>query len=185
MKFKEQLTFYYKIEVSDNIINNLNEIGENIVININFINRLHYRIYNWYVDGDHLLLRFILSRDVFRINIKDKYILCKNSDNSQEHVVNECAKTKKLRTKLTKELNDLDNATKNKTLLDSIFYRHHSKDRQAKKKDNKGIRLIKQYVFKLYKLLKETLKETSSGRARRINNFILILILNMSPGGGQ
>ena len=49
-------------------------------------------------------------------------ILCKNSDNSQEHVITECAKTEKLRTKLIKELNDLDNATKNKTLLDSIFY---------------------------------------------------------------
>ena len=30
-----------------------------------------------------------------------------------------------------------------------------------KKSDNKAIRLIKQYVFKLYKLIKETLKETS------------------------
>ena len=67
----------------------------------------------------------------------------KNSDNSQEHVVYECAKTKKLRAKLTKELNDLDNATKNKTLLDSIFYWYYSKDLKAKKSDNKGIRLIK------------------------------------------
>ena len=49
-------------------------------------------------------------------------ILFKDSDNSQEHVVNECAKTKKLRANLIKELNNLDNATKNKTLLDSIFY---------------------------------------------------------------
>ena len=89
-------------------------------------------------------------------------MLCKNSDNSQEHVVNECAKTKKLRAKLTKELNDLDNATKNKTLLDSIFYWYYTKDLQAKNRDHKGIRLIKQYVFRLYKLMKETLKETSS-----------------------
>ena len=37
-----------------------------------------------------------------------------------------------------------------------------NKDLQAKKSDNKGIRLIKKYVFKLYKLRKETLKETSS-----------------------
>ena len=71
-------------------------------------------------------------------------------------------KPKKLRTKLTKELNDLDNDTKNKTLLDSIFYWYYSKDLQAKKKDNKGIRLIKQCVFKLFKLMKEILKETSS-----------------------
>ena len=131
-------------------------------ININFLNILHNKIYNWYVDGDHLLLRFILGRGFFRKDINDKCILSKNSDNSQEHVVNECVKTKKLRTKLTKELNDLDNATKNKTLLDSIFYWYISKDLQSKKRDNKGIRLIKQYVFKLYKLMKETLKETSS-----------------------
>ena len=37
MNFKEKLTFYDKIKVSDNIIDNLNEIGENLVININFI----------------------------------------------------------------------------------------------------------------------------------------------------
>ena len=62
---------------------------------------------------------------------------------------------------MTKELNDLDNATKNKTLLDSIFYWYYSKDLQDKKRDNKGIRLIKQYVFKIYKLMKGTLKETT------------------------
>ena len=95
-------------------------------------------------------------------DINDKCILCKNSDNSQEHVINECAKTENLRAKLTKELNDLDNATKNKTLLDSIFYWYYSKDLQAKKNDNKGIRLIKKFVFKIYELMKEILKEDFS-----------------------
>ena len=57
MNFKEKLTFYDRIKVSNSIIDNLNEIGQNIEININFINRLHNRIYNWYVDGDNLLLR--------------------------------------------------------------------------------------------------------------------------------
>ena len=37
MNFKEKLTFYVKIEVNDNIIDNLNELGENIVININLL----------------------------------------------------------------------------------------------------------------------------------------------------
>ena len=60
--------------------------------------------------------------------------MCKNCDNSQEHVINECGKTETLRTKLAKELNDLDNATKNKTILDSIFYLYYRKDLQAKKK---------------------------------------------------
>ena len=46
--------------------------------------------------------------------------------------------------------------------MDSIFYWYYSKDLQAKKRHNKDIRLIKQYIFKLYKLMKETLKETPS-----------------------
>ena len=49
MNFKEKLTFYDKIEVSNSIIDNLIEIGQNIEININFNNKLYYRIYNWYV----------------------------------------------------------------------------------------------------------------------------------------
>ena len=40
------------------------------------------------VDGDHLLLRFILGRGAFRKDINDRCILCKDSDNSQEHVIN-------------------------------------------------------------------------------------------------
>ena len=86
-------------------------------------------------------------------------MLCKNSDNSQEHEFNDCAKTEKLRVKLKKELNDLDPATKNKTLLESIFYWYYSKDLSDKKGDNKGIRLIKKFVFKIYKLMKETCSE--------------------------
>ena len=100
MNFQEKLTFYDKIQVSNNIIDNLNEIGQNLAININFIKRLNYRIYNWYVDGDHLLLRFILGRGAFRKDINDKSILSKDSDNSQEHVINDCTKTEKLRAKL-------------------------------------------------------------------------------------
>ena len=95
----------------------------------------------------------------FKIYINDRCILCKDSDNSQEHVINDCAKTEKLRAKLKKELNDLDPATKNKTLLESIFYWYYSKDLSNKKGDNKGVRLIKKFVFKIYKLMKETSAE--------------------------
>ena len=102
---------------------------------------------------------FFLGRGAFRKDINDKFILCKHCDNSQEHVINDCAKTEKLRTKLIKELNDLDNATRNKTLMDYIFYWYYSKDLQDKKRDNKGIRLIKQFVFKIYKLMKKTSSE--------------------------
>ena len=83
-------------------------------------------------------------------------------NNDYFYYVKKISNSKEIKRKIIKELNDLDNATKNKTLLDSIFYWYYSKDLQAKKKDNKGIRLIKKYVFKIYKLMKETLKETSS-----------------------
>ena len=66
-------------------------------------------------------LRFILCRDAFRKDINNKFILCKNIDNSQDFVINDCAKTEKLGTKPLKKLNDIDNTTKVKTLLDSIF----------------------------------------------------------------
>ena len=51
-------------------------------------------------------LRFILirGRDAFRNDINDKCILCKNCDNSQEHVINDCAKTEKLRKKVDKRI---------------------------------------------------------------------------------
>ena len=156
MTFNEKLTFYDKIVVNNNVIDNLNVIEKNIVINNDFIKRLNYRIYNWYVDGDHLLLRFILGRGAFRNDINDKCILCKIHENSQEHVINDCTITEKLRLKLIKELNELDNESKNKTLLDCIYYWYYSKDSKNKKEDNKGIRLIKKFVFKIYKLMKGT-----------------------------
>ena len=45
----------------------------------------------------------------------------KNCDNSQKYVVNDFDKTEKLKTNLIKKLNDWDNVTKNKTLLDYLF----------------------------------------------------------------
>ena len=92
-------------------------------------------------DAIFFLLRFILNRGAIGKDINNKCILYKNCDNSQEHVVNDCAGTEKLRTKLTKELNDLDNTNKNKTFLDSIFYWYYSKDLNAKKRDYKDIKL--------------------------------------------
>ena len=105
------------------------------------------------------LLRFILGRCAFRKDINDKCILCKDSDNTQENVINDCAKTEKLRAKLKNELNELVLATKNKTLLNYIFYWYYSKDLNDKKGDNKGVRRIKKFVFKIYKLMKETSSE--------------------------
>ena len=50
---------------------------------------------------------------LFLKDIKYKCILCKNCDNSQEQVINDCTKTEILRTKLKNEFKDLDNTNKN------------------------------------------------------------------------
>ena len=47
--------------------------------------------------------------------------MCKNCDNSQEHVINDHAKTEKRITKLIRELNYLDTATKNKNTFGFYF----------------------------------------------------------------
>ena len=49
----------------------------------------------------------------FLKDIKYKCISCKNCDNSQEQVINDCTKTEILRTKLKNEFKDLDNTNKN------------------------------------------------------------------------
>ena len=93
--------------------------------------------------GCHKFFILILGRGAFRKDINDRCILCKDSDNSQEHVINDCAKTEKLRAKLKKELNDLEPVTKNNTILESIFYWYYSKDLS----DKRGTRRIKRIIF--------------------------------------
>ena len=97
----------------------------------------------------------ILGRGAFRKDIKDRCILCKDSDNSQEHVINDCAKTEKLRAKLKKELNDLEPVTKNNTILESIFYWYYSKDLS----DKRGTRRIKRIIF-IFNIKYEPLRGT-------------------------
>ncbi len=62
MNFNEKLTFYDNIKVSDNIIDNLNEIGQNLASNINFIKRLNHRIYNWYIESSSSFKIYIRKR---------------------------------------------------------------------------------------------------------------------------
>ena len=63
---------------------------------------------------------------------------------------------KKKRKNLIVELNKLDAKTKKKTLLESIEYFYYSKKlsdaKDAKKNDNKGIKLIKTFIKNMYYL---------------------------------
>ena len=91
-------------------------------------------------------------RGAFREDINKKCLLCEKEDNGIEHVINNCNKLKKERNDLITELNKLDANTKNKTLLKVIEYYYYSKklsnSKDGKKKDNKGIKLIKTFIKK-------------------------------------
>ena len=95
-------------------------------------------------------------RGAFREDINKKCLLCEKEDNGIEHVINNCNKLKKERNDLITELNKLDANTKNKTLLKVIEYYYYSKklsnSKDGKKKDNKGIKLIKTFIKNMYYL---------------------------------
>ena len=163
--FHEELNIYDKViektigNIKGNILyNSLKNIGNNFeyYIHEDFRRRLNKRIYSWYVDGDFLLLRFMCHRGAFREDINEKCLLCETEDNGIEHVINNCKKLEKERNELITELNKLDAETKNKTLLKAIEYYYYSKklsnSKDGKKKDNKGIKLIKTFIKNMYYL---------------------------------
>ena len=93
-------------------------------------------------------------RGAFREDINKKCVLCKTEDNGIEHVTNNCIKFKKEREEIIKKLNNLDTNTKNKTLLEIIEYYYYTKrlseSKEEKKNDNKGIKLIKEFIKNMY-----------------------------------
>jgi hypothetical protein len=168
--FKEKLTMYDKtikdiLNINDisqvrtnynYLYNNLKTLGEKEELNINqgFIARLKHRVYSWYVDSDFILLKFMCHRGTFREDINEKCVLCKNADNGIKHVINECEKLKTERNILLGELNEINN-TKCEELLKAIEYHYYSKRySNAKteiKNDNRGVKLIKEFLFTMYK----------------------------------
>ena len=167
--FNEKLTIYDNI-IRENIkeeefekadieqINNNKfiKLGNeyNYIINNSYFERLNKRIYNWFVDEDHLLLKFMTGRGSFRKDIPglEKCVLCKVEDNGIEHVINLCNELEEERKELLSELNILDNKTRDMTLLDAIYYWYYSKELdKEKKKDLRGIKLIKEFLFTMYK----------------------------------
>ena len=97
------------------------------------------------------------GRGAFRADIPgfEKCVLCKNENNGIEHVVNYCPIIKNEREKALKELKKLDANTSNKTLLEIIYYWYYTKDysnaKEIMKKDNRGIKVIKEFIFSMYK----------------------------------
>ena len=93
-------------------------------------------------------------RGSFREDINEKYILYKNADNGIKHVINECEKLKTERNILLSELNEINN-TNYEELLKAIEYHYYSKRysnaKTETKKDNRGIKLIKEFLLIMYK----------------------------------
>ena len=97
-------------------------------------------------------------RGSFREDIYKKCVLCKVADNGLEHVVNECAKLKNEREQLLKDLNNINNRNDTE-LLKAIEFHYYSKSytnkKEENKDDNKGIKLIKEFIETLYKEMNE------------------------------
>jgi len=94
-------------------------------------------------------------RGSFREDINEKYILYKNAYNGIKHVINECEKLKTERNILLSELNEINN-TNYEELLKAIEYHYYSKrysnaKTESKKDDNRGIKLIKEFLLIMYK----------------------------------
>ena len=138
------------------LYNNLRDIGtkEELKINQGFILRLKHRIYSWYVNSDFILLKFMCHRGSFREDINKKCILCKDADNGIKHVVNECENLREERNELLTELNEINN-TNYAELLKAIEYHYYSKKyssaKEEVKKDNRGIKIIKDFIVDMYK----------------------------------
>ena len=73
-------------------------------------------------------------------------------------MVNECVKLKNEREKLLKDLNNINNRIDTE-LLKAIEFHYYSKSytnkKEENKDDNKGIKLIKEFVETLYKEMTE------------------------------
>jgi len=93
-------------------------------------------------------------RGSFREDINEKCILYKNADNGIKHVINECEKLITERNILISELNEINN-TNYEELLKAIEYHYYSKRysnaKPETKKDNRGIKLIKEFLLAMKK----------------------------------
>ena len=83
-----------------------------------------------------------------------KIKLKNNADNGIKHVINECEKLKTERNILLGELNEINN-TNFEELLKAIEYHYYSKRysnaKEETKKDNRGIKFIKEFLLAMYK----------------------------------
>ena len=74
--------------------------------------------------------------------------------NGIKHVINECEKLKTERNILLGELNEINN-TNFEELLKAIEYHYYSKRysnaKEETKKDNRGVKLIKEFLLTMYK----------------------------------
>ena len=133
---------------------------EGLNINQGFIPRLKHRIYSW-VNSDFLLLKFMCHRGSFRDDIYKKCVLRKDADNRLKYVVNECAKLKNERKQLLKVLDNINNR-KYTELLKAMEFHYYSKSYNNKKEENKdnnkGIKLIKEFVETMYSLFITNIK---------------------------
>ena len=165
--FNEKLTMYDKVikkilyvdyipksdDTNNFLINNLKQLADelNIKIGEKFHKRLKEIIYNWYVDSDSILLRFIVCRGYFRQDLYSTCILCKKENNSIEHVINSCIILNNSRNELLKKINKSNIQSNLLETIKYIYFTKEANNKQAIKEDRKDIRLIKEFLYNMYK----------------------------------
>ena len=79
-------------------------------------------------------------RGAFRKDINEKCVFWETEDNGIEHInTNNCIKFNRAREEIIKKLNNLDDNTKNKALLEIIEYYYYSKRLSESKEEKRMI----------------------------------------------
>ena len=139
----------------ENILNNnIIELGlaEGVRIDEKLRRRTKKEIYTWYVDRDHLLVRFWCNRGFFRKDIcKD----CKNCGlqdvNSREHAVNECSWYEDKRNNVLKRIWKTHSLFKDKELseiFEEVYFNPDTRLELYQRKRIYGI--MKEFILELY-----------------------------------
>jgi len=116
-------------------------------------------------------------RGSFIEDINKKCILCKDADNGIKNVANECKELKREREIVLIELNHINNTYYNKLLI-SIEYHYYSRKygngKNVIKDDNRGLKIIKEFINTIYKLFGINKNEKKMIKKMKMIYFLMV-----------
>lgn len=140
------------LSLDENLIQTGNRCG--IVISRDFRKRLRSEIYTWFVDRDHLLVRYLCNRGFFRSDIDP---ICKHcgGENSRTHATDECEWYKEERENTMKRIIKANPGYKGFELSAIIENAYFNPDGNETNETNEAIRkriidIVKGFILELY-----------------------------------